>query len=232
MFRDTLQKRANAGEQEALREIYSRYSKKVYALTQAALGDMDSAKMAVKQIFLQLYREIMNAEEDMDLPARLSALTNEEVRLQRIARGDFSKDTLQIQYTVSAEDESDSKDTMLRIHERMVAAGDEEQREQRESADAVIREVEEERSQERKRPEPSSYKKHERREEVVQIFEEPEPKKKKGSGFATFLLILLVLVFLWLLIGILMDLKVLPFMDFGYRFFNQNIFEFFKIPQG
>ena len=229
MFQDPLQKRANAGEQEALREIYARYSKKVYALTQAALGDMDSAKSAVKQIFLQLYREIMNAEEDLDLAACLSALTNEEVRLQRIARGDFSKDTLQIQYTVSAEDESNSKDTMLRIHERMVAADEEEEKKQKEFEDDVIREMEQEESGKSRRNQ-TSYRKPVLQEEMVQMFD--EPKKKKGGGFITFLLILLVLVFLWLLIGILMDLTVLPFVDLGYSFFNNNIFEFFKIPQG
>lgn len=235
MFRDAVQKRANAGEQEALREIYNKYSKKVYALTQAALGDADTAKSAVKQVFLRLYHELMRAESDIDIAARLSSLINDEVRIQRIARGDFSEDTLQIQYTVSAEDDSGSNDTMVRIHQRMVVTPEEERKTEPKKepvpvsvpapdfADSVIEEAKEESFQDNR----YYYRRPER---VEQIFE--KPKRKGGNVIITILLILLILVFVWLLVGILMDLRFLPFLDLGYSFFNKNFFEFFRIPQG
>ncbi|MBR5981033.1 MAG: hypothetical protein IK035_03405, partial [Firmicutes bacterium] len=57
-----------------------------------------------------------------------------------------------------------------------------------------------------------------------------QEKKHGGSAVVLILLILFVLAFLWLLAGILMDLKIIPFMDLGFSFFNQHVFEFFKIP--
>ena len=96
MFQDDLQRRIHYGDKDAFRELYNRYSRDVYSLVYTALGDADASRNSIKQVFMKLYRELIQTEQDLDMAERLSALTNEEIRLARILSGDFSKDALQV----------------------------------------------------------------------------------------------------------------------------------------
>ena len=53
--------------------------------------------------------------------------------------------------------------------------------------------------------------------------------RKRIVRIAAIVAAVLFLVFLWLLAGILMDLDVIPSFDLGYRWFNEHIFDFFRI---
>ena len=233
MYQDDLQRQAHEGSQEAFRELYSMYSRKVYSLVRNALDDSNAARDAVKQIFLRLYREIVRGENDLDIPAELSALTNEEIRLRRIANGDLSENALQVQYIVSADEDLSTNDTMVKIRARILENDRRkavpEKEEGREPDEEKPRALPEERRMRERKPERT--RRPEREEEPEEI--DPEdllPQKKRGgSVFAGILMGVLIAIFLWLLAGILMDLGYIPFADLGYSFFNKHVFELFRL---
>ncbi len=53
------------------------------------------------------------------------------------------------------------------------------------------------------------------------------PRRRGLSAFLIFLLILLSLLFLWAIVGILMDMGWIPAYDLGYSWFNENVFPLF-----
>jgi len=245
MFQDDLQRRIHYGDKDAFRELYNRYSRDVYSLVYTALGDADASRNSIKQVFMKLYRELIQTEQDLDMAERLSALTNEEIRLARILSGDFSKDALQVLYTVSVDRDPDTDDTMMRVRSRMMSEEDSGNKllfpepSRKEIAETGYhREAlpKENRVPEKRKSAPKKETREERRQTAYRE-EEPhvgldlkEEKKHGGSGIVLAVLILFVLAFLWLLAGILMDLKIIPFVDLGFSFFNQHVFNFFKIP--
>ena len=255
MFQDALQNRAHNGEQAAFRDIYNRYSREVYAVSHTALGSADDARAVVKQVFLHLYRELMRSESDLDLPARLSALTNEEIRIMRIAAGELDPESLLVQYSIASAPAVDTEHTMERIRAHMQqAAAPAEEAPAAEPAAAPVEEATaecfEETFQEpaaadffaEPKTEPETAKEPAEEaptepavSEKAAFVSEPlteTPKKKKhgGSIVAGFILLVLLVVFAWLIVGILMDLAILPFRDFGYSLFNEYVFDFFRLP--
>ena len=119
MIQSELQQRAHAGDREAFREIYETYSREVYALAQRRFNDAEKSRGIVRQVFLSLYRELLHEDEDIDIPARVSAIADEEIRIRRIADGDLSEDTLKAQCALA--EEPDTSGTMERIRRRMDA---------------------------------------------------------------------------------------------------------------
>lgn len=253
MFQDELQNRVHNGDQAALRELYSRYSREVYAIALTALGNSDSARAVVKQVFYHIYRDLMRSETDLDLAARLSALTNEEIRITRIAAGDLSPDALQAAFFITAS-APNTADTMQRIQARM----------QQDAAPVLSEEpaptAAEPAADEDNAPfEDDSYNPFEETpQDPVPVLEaseaaddaaadthvqapaaEEDPllvaapakkKSRKGKAIAAIILIVLLVIFAWLLCGILMDLGLLPFYDLGYSLFNEYVFDFFRLP--
>ncbi|MBQ6425261.1 MAG: hypothetical protein IJK14_02520 [Clostridia bacterium] len=246
MFQDELQRRIHYGDKDAFRELYNRYSRDVYSLVYTALGDADTSRNSIKQVFMKLYRELIQTEDDLDLAERLSALTNEEIRLARILSGDFSKDALQVLYTVSVDRDPDTGDTMMRVRSRMMAEEDggnkllfpepsgTEIAESGHRRDALPEEryiAEEKRKSVPKKETGEKLQRPESRKDEQYVGLDLKKEKKRGGSTAVLIiLILFVLAFLWLLTGILMDLKIIPFADLGFSFFNRHVFEFFKIP--
>ena len=258
MFQDELQLRAHDGDQSAFRDIYSRYSREVYAVSHTALGSADSARAVVKQVFLQLYRELMRTEADLDLPARLSALTNEEIRITRIASGDLDPNALLVQYAIASAPAAPAADTMDRIRAHMQqAAAAEAPVEEEVSApqqetfsdsferstsieDTFAEAFEASFASEAPAEEPSEKTpaadmsaEAAQPASTAQSDEEKAPaarrKSRKGAIIAGIILVILLLLFIWLLAGILMDLEILPFVDLGYSLFNEHVFEFFRL---
>ena len=119
MIQSELQQCAHAGDREAFREIYETYSREVYALAQRRFNDAEKSRGIVRQVFLSLYRELLHEDEDIDIPARVSAIADEEIRIRRIADGDLSEDTLKAQCALA--EEPDTSGTMERIRRRMDA---------------------------------------------------------------------------------------------------------------
>ncbi len=223
MIQSELQQRAHAGDREAFREIYETYSREVYALAQRRFNDAEKSRGIVRQVFLSLYRELLHEDEDIDIPARVSAIVDEEIRIRRIADGDLSEDTLKAQCALA--EEPDTSGTMERIRRRMDAEQERDAGEAGSEEPAVQPAVPTETMQ---GTVPQARAKDAAQPELLQT-----PKKKKrastGGTIAAIVAAVLFLVFLWLLAGILMDLDVIPGFDLGYRWFNEHIFDFFRI---
>ena len=179
-----------------------------------ALGSEADARVVVKQTFLNLHRELLDAADDMDIPVRIRELTEHELLLTKILRNKGVFDAVNAgmrrlgsgyssayrvrrrfgaQYVYSAEDlpeESEPLPPLERTYAYM-------------EADRVFAS---------KRPE-----------------ETPESAKpKKRNGFQKVLVMLLLLVLLWALVGVLMDVRLIPAFDLGYRWFNATIFPLFS----
>jgi len=259
MFQDTLQSRAHNGDQAAFREIYNRYSRDVYAVSHTALGTADDARTVVKQVFLQLYRELMRSESDLDLPARLSALTNEEIRITRIAAGNLDPEALLVQYTIASQPAVDTEHTMERIRAHMQQSAVQSKPEEQPAAKAESAAEQQSAAEEAPAQEDAfmqSFSEPQNDRTEAELFDTapdedrtaedsapetdaassaseelpPAKKSRRGAAVAGIFLFILLVVFVWLLAGILMDLSILPFYDLGYSLFNEYVFDFFRLP--
>ena len=213
MITNTLQKRISSGDREAFKAVYSEYGRGVFLAAMKALGSEADARVVVKQTFLNLHRELLNAADDVDIPVRIRELTEHELLLTKILRnkGVFDAaaqgDSLGSSYTSAyrsggasarstyeAEDlpeESEPLPPLERTYAYMEA--------------------------DRAFPKPP-----------VQEPEKPA-RKRRGGGFVRLLLILLLLVLLWALAGVLMDIRLIPTFDLGYRWFNATIYPLFSL---
>ena len=88
MISPSLQERIHRGDRDAFRALYSEYSRDVYLTAREALQSDALARAVVRQVFLCIHRELLAASAPLDTDARIDALTNEEIRVQRIASGD------------------------------------------------------------------------------------------------------------------------------------------------
>ena len=211
MITNTLQKRISAGDREAFKAVYSEYGRGVFLAAMKALGSEADARVVVKQTFLNLHRELLNAADDVDIPVRIRELTEHELLLTKIlrnkgvldaaAQGDplggytpaYRSGGASARSTYEAEDlpeESEPLPPLERTYAYM-------------EADRVFAS---------------------RKAEETPASEKP----KKRNGFQKVLVLLLLLVLLWALVGVLMDVRLIPAFDLGYRWFNQMVFPLFS----
>lgn len=63
-----------------------------------------------------------------------------------------------------------------------------------------------------------------------ETFEEPaeaKPRKRSGQGFTVFLLVIICLLLVWVVAGVAMTMKWIPYYDLGYSWFNASVFRLF-----
>lgn len=200
MFKDKTQQLAHDGNRDALREIYNEYSREVYAMIHSALIDDESTHAATKQVFLNLFREIMHSDSDIKIASRLTELTNDEIRISRIAGGDLSKDALRADFRVSERTASADDNTLDTDTDDDGFEDDEEPFDEEPAP---------------RRPKPA--KKAKKSNGFLNVL-------------SVILLVVLILIFLWLVAGILMDYQILPYFDLGYKWFNEHAFRLFQLP--
>ena len=61
-------------------------------------------------------------------------------------------------------------------------------------------------------------------------FEDPaetKPRKRSGQGFTVFLLVIICLLLVWVVAGVAMTMKWIPYYDLGYSWFNASVFRLF-----
>lgn len=203
MISDSLQERIHRGDRDAFRALYSEYSRDVYLTAQEALQSDALARAVVKQVFLRIHREILDAGGPIDTDRRIDLLTNEEIRIQRIARGDTGSEILQEVRTPRRLDR--------RAEPPRTAAAPQASQQQGSPMQRV-----------QMRYVPSGA-----------AGQPPRSAPQKGIGFGRVLgliaLILFFLVFAWALCGILMALGVLPSIDLGYGWFDRTVFRLFDL---
>lgn len=202
-----LQQRIQNGDRDAFRTLYSACGPRVYQLAYDALGDESATRSVVKQVFLTLHREIQRSTSPLDIDARLSALTREELRTARLLSGDFT--------AVQAEEPAAAAQNVAQPDPQPVAAPEPAapQLPPLQRAEAYM-------EAERKG-------KPGKRDKRAHAPEEERPHR--SSAVITVLIVLFLLMFLWVLAGILMDFAIIPRFDLGYQWFNDTVFPLFSL---
>lgn len=211
MITNTLQKRISSGDREAFKAVYSEYGRGVFLAAMKALGSEADARVVVKQTFLNLHRDLLNAADDVDIPVRIRELTEHELLLTKILRNKGVFDA------ASQGDSPSSYTSAYRsggVSARSVYEAEDlpEESEPLPPLERAYAYMEADRVFASKRPE-----------------ETPErAKPKKHNAFQKVLVLLLLLVLLWALVGVLIDVRLIPAFDLGYRWFNQMVFPLFS----
>ena len=206
MISPSLQERIHRGDRDAFRALYSEYSRDVYLTAQEALQSDALARAVVRQVFLRIHRELLAAAAPLDTDARIDALTNEEIRVQRIASGDTGEAILR---------DAPTPRRVTRYRECAHAA-----QPAQPEADALAR-VRARYAPMQQPPVPPA---------GEPLLPQARPRMGAGRVAAAVLVALFLLVFLWALAGILMSLGVLPAADLGYGWFDRVVFRLFGLP--
>ncbi len=213
MITNTLQKRISAGDREAFKAVYSEYGRGVFLAAMKALGSEADARVVVKQTFLNLHRDLLNAADDVDIPVRIRELTEHELLLTKILRNKGVLDAAAQGDTLGSGYISAYRNGGASARSVYDAEDLPEESEPLPPLDRAYAYMEADRVFASKRPE-----------------EMPErAKPKKRNGFQKVLVMLLLLVLLWALVGVLMDVRLIPAFDLGYRWFNATVFPLFSI---
>lgn len=205
MISPSLQERIHRGDRDAFRALYSEYSRDVYLTAQQALQSDALARAVVRQVFLRIHRELLAAAAPLDTDARIDALTNEEIRVQRIASGDTGEAILR---------DAPTPRRVTRYRECAHAA-----QPAQPEADALAR-VRARYAPMQQPPVPPA---------GEPLLPQARPRMGAGRVAAAVLVALFLLVFLWALAGILMSLGVLPAADLGYGWFDRVVFRLFGL---
>lgn len=206
MISPSLQERIHRGDRDAFRALYSEYSRDVYLTAREALQSDALARAVVRQVFLRIHRELLAAAAPLDTDARIDALTNEEIRVQRIASGDTGEAILR---------DAPTPRRVTRYRECAHAA-----QPAQPEADALAR-VRARYAPMQQPPVPPA---------GEPLLPQARPRMGAARVAAAVLVALFLLVFLWALAGILMSLGVLPAADLGYGWFDRVVFRLFGLP--
>ncbi len=213
MITNALQKRISSGDRDAFKAVYSEYGRGVFLSAMKALGTEAEARVVVKQTFLNLHRDLLNAADDVDIPVRIRELTEHELLLAKILRNKGV-------FEAAAQDDSPGSGYTPAFYTSEAAA----QSAFTEAEPAI-----------EQKPLPPlertyAYMEADRAFPKPPVQEPEKPaRKRRGGGFVRLLLILLLLVLLWALAGVLMDIRLIPTFDLGYRWFNATIYPLFSL---
>lgn len=64
-------------------------------------------------------------------------------------------------------------------------------------------------------------------EEIFDEAPEAHPRKRSGQGFTVLVLVVICLLLLWVVGGVAMTMKWIPYYDLGYSWFNASVFRLF-----
>lgn len=212
MITNPLQQRINAGDREAFKAVYSEYGRGVFLAAIKALGSESDARAVVKQTFLNLHRELLNAADDVDIPVLIRELTDHELLLMKIVQqhGSLDEEMQETEDLVSSNEPAPEQSSARSAFEDEAAQAKTAELPPLERTLAYMQAdgaLPRERSQQK-----LAVRKH-----------------GHHGGFGKFLLLLLLLVLLWALAGVLMDIHLIPAYDLGYRWFNQTVYPLFSL---
>lgn len=220
----TLMQRIEQGDREAFATLYARYNQTVYTIALKQTGSADEAVLVVKAVFKEMYQTIREKGPYLgDLYAWLDALTDKHLRLmwhrheqdaltQRQAPAAPPPPVPQMQQPVAAPPPVQQV-MSYQQPQQAYAPGN------------FIPPAP---------PQPKQYSPEEAKalEQRVdaRLFpekEEKEKKKEKSSAPSFIALSLFAVLLLWILIGLLSTLEILPEWDLGYQWFNETFFRLF-----
>lgn len=200
-----LMQRIQEGDREAFATLYSRYNKTVYRIAYESTGDSEKALIIVQGVFKEMYQTIR--EKGMylgDLYGWLDALTTKHIGLMQRARKENG----------TQQARPAAKRDMVREEARVDARR------------PTVGEL--------KAQAPRQYTKEEARaleaRADARLFSEKEEQdepREKSAALSIIGLSLATLLLLWVLLGLLGTLDVLPQWDLGYHWFNETFFRLF-----
>ena len=230
MLSADLQRRIAAGEREAFQLLYDEYGRDIYLRAAAELDDAGQAQRVVKQSFLSLHAAIRAADGPVDAYAVLDRAAREAIAAMGCKHAPAPEppaaqpaEEQPAAPVDRAEPEADADEDDLDSYaapaEAELPARQPRKRKrnaQQDETDALLERV---RARtpviDGGRPEEP---------------EEPAPKRSAlGNAILSVFLVLFLIVFLWILTGILMDFELLPRVDLGFRWFNENVFQLFSL---
>jgi hypothetical protein len=220
MITNDLQKRIFNGDREAFRSVYQKYGRGVYLDALKALGNETAARGVVKQTFLSLHNELMCRNEDIVIHERVRELAEHEILLRQVlgsesgeeagavvaARGGHAAEAPEKRGSESIFGQKALEDAPEDIEEDVPVPDD---------MPALER--------------THAYMRADGEKGLQDMRKRASDTSRPARGFGTVLLILFLLMLLWVLGGILMDLGILPSVNLGYRWFNENIFRLFTL---
>ena len=208
-----------SGNKDAIKQVYQENAKEVYEFAKGITGDHDTAMKATKNTFIKLFKQIQSGDEPTNLrSAALKVCYDEACKLAVPAANDEEDEaakTRVIRPERTAKKRAESYDDEDDIR---YADDDDEQEERR-----VKRTTD--RS---KKPARKNY--DEDYDYDDDYDDDDEYETSRGAAFYVFLVIniILALILIWFIIGLLINLGVLPSsLDLGYTWFDNHIYPLF-----
>ena len=228
----TLMRRIQQGDREAFATLYTRYNKTVYRIALDATRDSAEAVQVVIAVFREMYQTIRSKGPYLgDLYGWLDALTAKQIRLRRVMGGASSKPASPSQTSAGAPPtaRSYSQEEAAALQERALV------RLQRGEAAVAAEPINPPASarKEKKRPPRKAVKKAKSVSAAIMDEEEYEEDEaiaapsRAGGALSVVILSLTALALLWVLVGLLGTLGILPQWPLGYAWFNQTLFPLF-----
>lgn len=213
MISDALQYRAHNGDRDAFKAVFSEYGRDVYLSAFQALDGEAGARSVVKQTFFRLQSELVAAPGPLDIEARLTAIADDEIaRIRRAARPDCMPERLWA-------------DCLAGVPARTPVEPASLQNEGMPSEPAPPQAVKEEATDQRLQRSADRLE----RSPVNAWQEEPPHRSAAGWILLVVLVVFLTIGLLWMVAGILMDLGLVPYMPWGYDWFNQYVYPLFGL---
>ena len=235
---NALMRRIQQGDREAFATLYTRYNKTVYRVALESTQNEEEARQVVVAVFREMYQTIRSKGPYLgDLYGWLDALTAKQARLRRMMRGDAAP--VEVPRTETARQEAPHPEvvwqeaprqdiprqevprqepprrevprqesprmTIVRPQTAAATVSDRPRRYTEEEAAAL-----EERAQRR----------------LMRLPEEEEPEPR-GAWLSVAALGVTALLLIWVLVGLLGTLSILPRWDLGYAWFNETLFPLF-----
>ena len=220
----SLMRRIQQGDRDAFATLYTRYNKTVYRVALDATHDKDEAVQVVKAVFREMYQTIRAKGPYLgDLYGWLDALTAKQVRLRRLMRATPAAAASPTSPRSYSPEEAAA--LQQRVNERLQRIN----AQPNEPAKApVVKEAPAAPAKKstvkslRTPPNPDVYEEFEDEDDDDDL-----PVGKSSGAFSIAALSVTALALLWVLVGLLGSLGILPELPLGYAWFNQTLFPLF-----
>jgi hypothetical protein len=218
----SLMRRIQQGDRDAFATLYTRYNKTVYRVALDATHDKDEAVQVVKAVFREMYQTIRTKGPYLgDLYGWLDALTAKQIRLRRLMRATpaaaaSSSSPRSYSPEEAAALQQRVNDRLQRINAQPtepIKAPAVKEAPAAPVKKSTVRSL-------RTPPDPEAY-------EDEDEDDDDKPAGKSSGAFSIVALSVTALLLLWVLVGLLGSLGILPELPLGYAWFNQTLFPLF-----
>lgn len=230
---NALMRRIQQGDREAFATLYTRYNKTVYRVALESTQNEEEARQVVVAVFREMYQTIRTKGPYLgDLYGWLDALTAKQARLRRMMRGDAAP--VEVPRTETARQEAPHPERVWQDVPRQETFRQDAARQEAPRQDAPRMTIVRPQPAPDKIPDrPRRYTEDEAaaleeraQRRLMRLPEEEEPEPR-GAWLSVAALGVTALLLIWVLVGLLGTLSILPRWDLGYAWFNDTLFPLF-----